>query len=171
MNLIRILGIDPGLERTGWAIVENSRDKKPYILASGLIETFPEERLSLRLKKIYTEIENIIEMHSPTSAAIEDIFFTKRADTQKNTTYARGVILLALENHSIETQEYNPRTVKSSICSNGNADKNQVIKSVQLIFGLKEPLLPDDISDAAAIAFLHMRDSSFKKLLSGSKTR
>ncbi len=171
MNSIRILGIDPGLERTGWAIVENSRDKRPHILDSGIIETSSKEKLQLRLKKIYTEIEKILKTHSPSSAALEDIFFSKRADTQKNTTYARGVILLALENYNIETQEYNPRTVKSSICSNGNADKKQIMKSVQLIFGLKEPLLPDDVSDAAAIAFLHLRNSSFKRLLSGSYTR
>ncbi|GAB4033194.1 MAG: crossover junction endodeoxyribonuclease RuvC [Elusimicrobiota bacterium] len=171
MNSQRILGIDPGLERTGWAIVENDEHKKPRIIAAGLIETSRTKSLQARLAAIYKEINSLIIKYSPSCAAVEEIFFTKRADTQRNTTYARGVILLALENNGIETGEYNPRTVKSIISGNGNAEKNQIIKSVQLVFGLEKPLMPDDVSDAAAIAFVHLRTSAFKKLVNLERSR
>ncbi len=157
----RVLGIDPGLERTGWAIIEKGQNSGAAVCSAGLIETASTRKLQDRLAKIYDDLSLIIEKHSPCEAAVEEIYFSKRADSQRSTTYARGVILLALNKASIKTAEYNPRTVKSLFCGNGNADKAQMMRTAMLVFSLKAPLEPDDVSDAAAIAFIHLRNKNF----------
>ncbi|MEW5951696.1 MAG: crossover junction endodeoxyribonuclease RuvC [Elusimicrobiota bacterium] len=168
-DISRVLGIDPGLERTGWAIAEKKENSKTALIASGLIETSSTLSLQERLDKIYCEIKTLAEKYSPSQAAVEEIYFSKKAVSQRSTTYARGVIILALHRAKIPLSEYNPRTVKSFVSGNGNADKNQMTKAVSLIFSLKEPLTPDDVSDAAAIAFVHLRNSGFAALIEKGK--
>jgi len=160
----KILGIDPGLDITGWAVISQKYSKRE-LLKYGYIKTEPDKSLQERLEIIYDSMKNIINEILPDEAAIEEIFFTKKATTQANTTYARGIILLALEKEKIKTYSYNPRTVKQNISGNGNADKKQMQKIIQIIFSLKNPLKPDDIADAVAIALCHLRLSSFQQLI------
>lgn len=157
----RVLGVDPGLERTGWAVIEKKQRGEVSICAVGLIKTSPTHDLQIRLAKIYDELSLVVGKYLPCEAAVEEIYFTKRTNSQTSTTYARGIILLALHKASIKTAHYNPTTVKSMFCGNGSADKNQMIKTAMLVFSLRNPLKPDDVSDAAAIAFVHLKNKSF----------
>ena len=151
---MKILGIDPGLDRTGWAILERDGPfGAPRLLDSGLIHTDKALALEKRLAAIYDALMRVIELGAPESAAIEEVFFSMRAGTQANTTHARGVILLACEKSSLPISSYNPKEIKKTLSGNGSADKAQIQKMVQLTLRLKEIPRPDDVADAMAAAW------------------
>ena len=155
---MKILGIDPGLDRTGWAVLEKGGPgAAARVLASGLIHTPKTLALEKRLSAIYDALSLVITANTPQAAAIEEVFFSKRADTQANTTHARGVILLACEKKSLPISGYNPREIKKTVSGNGSADKAQMQKIVQITLGLKEIPKPDDVADAMAAALCHLR--------------
>lgn len=156
-STIRVLGIDPGLDRTGWAIVEKSAGADPSLISSGLIHTAANSPLADRLDSLYTELEAVLRLHQPRTAAIEKMFFVKRAATVGATVQARGVILLCLKRGGAQVREYDPRTVKSQLSGNGNADKTQMQRMVQAVFKLPKPPSPDDVADAMAIALCQIK--------------
>ncbi|MCX5786377.1 MAG: crossover junction endodeoxyribonuclease RuvC [Elusimicrobia bacterium] len=163
---MKILGIDPGLDRTGWAVLEKGGPgAAARVLASGLIHTSKSLALEKRLSAIYDSLASVITENTPQAAAIEEVFFSKRADTQANTTHARGVILLACEKKSLPISAYNPREIKKTVSGSGSADKAQMQKIVQLILGLKEIPKPDDVADAMAAALCHLRLSPVRLAL------
>lgn len=158
-----VLGVDPGVSETGWAICDGSAGA-PSLLASGLIKTVPGPALPARLLHISNELAKIIADHRPTAMAVEEMFFIKVAHTIRNTLQARGVVLLAAAKSGVEVCEYNPRTVKLTLTGSGTAEKAQMQAVTQRAFGLAQPLRPDDVADAAAIALCHLRSRRFKKL-------
>lgn len=168
---MRILGIDPGLDRTGWAVLEKDGAAAPRLLASGLIHTPPSLLLHKRLAAVYGAFGALIKEHQPREAAIEEVFFSKRADTQANTTHARGVILLACEHAGLAISSYNPKTIKKTISGSGTAGKPQMQRVVQLTLCLKAPLNPDDVADAAAAGLCHLRLAPFAAALAKAKER
>jgi len=162
---MKILGIDPGLDRTGWAVLESAPSKSPRLLASGLIHTEKGVLLEKRLAEIYDALGDVIRGNNPDEVAIEEVFFSKRAETQANTTHARGVILLACEKLSLKISSYNPKTIKKAVSGNGSAEKSQIQRIVQMTLNLKEIPRPDDIADAMAAAICHVRVAPFKAAL------
>ncbi len=162
---MRILGIDPGLDRTGWAVLESAPSESPRLLASGLIHTEKGLRLEKRLAEIYDALSDVIKENNPDEVAIEEVFFSKRAETQANTTHARGVILLACEKLSRKISSYNPKTIKKTVSGNGSAEKSQIQRIVQMTLNLEAPPRPDDIADAMAAAICHIRVAPFKAAL------
>lgn len=159
---MKIFGIDPGLDRTGWAVVEKTAGGGLKLASAGLIHTPKGERLEKRLCAIFDAVTAELRRSAPDEVSIEEVFFSKRADTQANTTHARGVILLACEKAGLKINAYNPRTIKASLSGNGNADKKQMQRAVQLILGLKEIPEPDDVADAMAAAVCHLRLGPFR---------
>ncbi|MCX7641439.1 MAG: crossover junction endodeoxyribonuclease RuvC [Elusimicrobiales bacterium] len=153
MNIF--LSIDPGLEDTGWSVIETD-GKKILLRDFGLIKTNPKQKLSLRLKNIYDEISEKIEKYSITEGAIEEMFFSGKIKTQVFSFYAKGIILLAFENYGIKYREYNPLSVKKLVCGNGRADKYYVERVIRIMFGIKEKLYPD-VSDAISIGIAASR--------------
>ena len=164
-TIMKILGIDPGLDRTGWAVLESVPAAAPRLLAAGLIHTDKGLALAKRLAEIFDALSAVIKDNAPDEAAIEEVFFSKRAGTQANTTHARGVILLACEKLSVGITSYNPKTIKKTISGSGSAQKPQVQRMVQLTLNLKELPRPDDIADAMAAAICHTRVAPFKAAL------
>ncbi|MBU2530916.1 MAG: crossover junction endodeoxyribonuclease RuvC [Elusimicrobia bacterium] len=146
-----ILGIDPGLDRTGWAILKKE-GASLNILDSGLIHTKTTTPLPERLEFIFDNINSVTLKWSPETAAIEEMFLNKKTNTQANTVYARGVILLACKKSGLLINSYNPKTIKKNVSGNGSADKLQMQKIVKMILGLKEIPKPDDVADAMAAA-------------------
>lgn len=168
---MRILGIDPGLDRTGWAVLEKDGPAPPALAAAGLIHTPKNTLLEKRLASIYSELCALIKARRPDEAAIEEVFFSKRADTQANTTHARGVILLACEHGALPISAYNPRTIKKTVSGNGAAEKKQIQRVVQITLNLPSPPEPDDVADAMAAALCHLRLAPFAKALRAAKER
>lgn len=152
----RIIGIDPGLEDTGWAVIETDEKNRIVLKGFGLIKTKSDNVLSKRLKEIYDGVTLKIKEYNVDTASIEEIYFIDKIKTQSLTTQARGVILLAFENCQIKYSEYNPRVIKKMITGNGNALKTQIQSVVKMMFSLKENLYPD-VADAIAIALTEIR--------------
>ena len=162
---MKILGIDPGVADTGWAVLEQEPPAGTVrLLASGIVRTAPVSALPERLHAIHGELAEVIRAHRPDAVAIEEMFFLKRANTMRATLQARGVILLAAAQANKLVVEYNPKHVKMTLTGSGAAEKAQMQKMVQRILGLAEPLRPDDTADAAAIALCHLRSSRYKSL-------
>ncbi|MCX5793900.1 MAG: crossover junction endodeoxyribonuclease RuvC [Elusimicrobia bacterium] len=159
-----VLGIDPGVSETGWAVLCGEAGAAPRLEDSGLIKTFPAQPLPERLCLIYGAVARLLERHRPQDVAVEEMFFLKAAHTIRGTLQARGVILLAAAQAGCAISEYNPRTVKSALTGSGAADKRQMQRLVSKTLGLADLLRPDDVADAAAIALCHLRCGRVKRL-------
>lgn len=155
----RILGIDPGLNTTGYGLIENSRGTFSVIEA-GVVKSRPRDPLELRISSIYEGIREILEAFSPTVVALEELY----AHAQFPTTaiimgHARGVICLAAAQAKIPVCHYPATQVKSLLVGNGRAPKSQVQLAVTHHLGLAEIPDPPDVADALAIALCHYYQS------------
>jgi crossover junction endodeoxyribonuclease RuvC len=148
---MRILGIDPGIGRTGWGVID-IQGSKAVVKGYGCIETEPNSETPGRLFAIYDELMDIIKEYKPESFAIEDLFFNKNVSTALVVGQARGVIILAAVQNNLPIHIYTPSQVKIAVTGYGKAEKKQVGKMVQVILGLKSIPKPDDTADALAIA-------------------
>ncbi len=146
-----ILGIDPGIARTGWGILE-TRGSKLEAGGFGCIETSAKEELPLRLEKLYKEISKLIKTYKPDVLAIEELFFNTNAKTALIVGHARGVVLLCAAQAGLEIESFTPLEVKIAITGYGRAEKAQMGKMVKAVLSLKEIPKPDDTVDALAIA-------------------
>lgn len=148
---MRILGIDPGYGRIGWAIVEGNKAKQTLV-ATGCLETNPKTSLSERLQEIYQFIREIHQKYQPDRAAVEDLFFFKNQKTVMAVAQARGVIVIAIKHQNIPCFHYTPLQIKSTIAGFGRADKKQVQLMVKSQLKLATVPKPDDAADACAVA-------------------
>lgn len=160
---MRVLGIDPGLSETGWALVA-SEGTATRLLESGLIKTLPGVPLPERLGALHAGLSEVLRRGRPQEVAVEELFFLKAAHTVRATLQARGVVLLAAAQSGAPVREYNPRQVKVALTGSGAAGKPQMQRMVQALLGLPEVLRPDDVADAAAIALCHLRSGRAKGL-------
>lgn len=162
---MRVLGVDPGMADTGWAVLEPiPRPPNHRLVCSGIIKTAPPQVLPERLNRLHAAVSDLFRQHSPDMLAIEEMFFLQAAHSVRATLQARGVILLAAAQAKVPVFEYNPRQVKSALTGSGTAQKAQMQKMVQRTLDLAEELKPDDVSDAAAIALCHLRTHRFKSV-------
>ena len=158
----RILGIDPGYDRCGVAIIEGKM-QSPKVVFSCCIETDRKKTFPERLHFIFKCLSDIIEEHKPTHLSIEDIFFTSNQKTVVKVAEARGVCLLAASLFELEIAEYTPLQVKTYLTSYGRADKKQMHFIVEKILNKQDPdiqkklvTMHDDEIDAIAIALTHL---------------
>lgn len=151
---MRILGIDPGIGRCGWGVIE-VKNSKITVEDYGCIETSPKLSIEKRLEEIHKVIIEILDRYSPEVLSIEELFFNTNAKTAFVVGQARGVILLAASEKKLEVSIYTPLQVKMALTGYGRADKNQIGQMVKTLFGLKEIPKPDDTADALAIALTH----------------
>ncbi len=148
---MRILGLDPGIARTGYAVLAQSSGKVA-VLAYGCIETHKGKPYQERLLELSDKLEDILDRFRPTCAGIEKLFFRKNVRTAIAVGQARGVLLVTLARHQLTPQEFTPQQIKSAVTGYGKADKRQVQRMVQLLLKLKTLPQPDDAADALAIA-------------------
>lgn len=149
---MKILGIDPGIGRVGWGVVEPQHSSSFVVHGYGCIETQPNSDIPGRLFAIYDEVSRIIDEYNPQVLAIEDLFFAKNVKTAFSVGQARGVILLAGSQKNLKISVFTPLQVKNAVTGYGKADKKQVGQMVKLLLHLKEVPKPDDTADALAIA-------------------
>jgi len=145
------LGIDPGLNHTGFGIIEEKNKQQVY-LDSGVISTSVKTDFALRLKKIFFGVEDLIKLWQPDVISIEEVIYAQNVKTALKLGHARGVVLLAGAKANIDLYEYSPRKIKSSVTGNGAAGKDQVKFMVTRLLKLKQQSLNLDASDALAIA-------------------
>ncbi len=152
MAIVRILGIDPGLNHMGWGVID-SEDNRLRHVAHGTVNSRPAEAMAVRLSSIYSELAKIIVTWQPQEAAIEEVFFNKNAGTSLRLGMARGVALLAPAMAGLTVAEYAANLVKKSVVGAGHADKTQVAMMVGILLpGVKAKA---DAADALAVAICH----------------
>lgn len=148
VTLVKILGIDPGLETVGFAFLE---DKK--LIDFGVIKTSSGDQTPARLHDIFVDFTELLNEFSPDIIAIEKLFFVQNVTNGIAVAGARGVLLLVAFQKGVSILEVSPKDAKLAVCGSGNAPKSQIQKAVQKIFGLPNPPQPDDAADAIAIAY------------------
>lgn len=146
-----IIGFDPGLADTGFGVVEETGNRLKC-LTYGSIKTPARTLIGGRLEKIYQEVCALIKKHQPDLIAIEQLFFSRNVSSALLVGQARGVVLLAAEQHKLPVIEFTPNQVKQAVSAYGAAGKTQVQKMVKIILHLKELPKPDDAADALAVA-------------------
>ncbi len=161
---MRILGIDPGIARCGWAIVD-SQSSKVKAKAFDCIETDSKLSTEKRLSEIYSQVSALIKKHKPNVLSIEDLFFGANSKTAFVVGQARGVILLAAAENKMSVSIYSPLEVKMAVTGYGRADKNQISQMVKVILKLEKMPKLDDTTDALAIALAEAFSSKFKSKL------
>lgn len=153
---MRILGIDPGLARVGWAIVDHDLENKTLVAIDfDCFETGKEVETSKRLAQIYDQMMMLIRVHKPDVLAIEQLFFAINAKTAFAVSQARGVILLAGAKKRIPNFVYTPLQVKLMITGYGRAEKEEVGKIIKKMLKLTKVPKLDDTADALAVAIAH----------------
>lgn len=160
---MRVLGVDPGTGRLGWAIVEKEKGKE-ILIDCGCIETPAHTDLNIRLEIIFNELNRIIKEYKPVDASVEDLFFATNRKTVMSVGAARGVVLLACQLNHLAISSYTPLQIKSAITGYGSADKKQVEFMVKQILKIKELKQIDDTIDAIAAALTHLSHSSSSSL-------
>lgn len=152
---MRVLGIDPGSETTGWGVIDG--DARRYRLVEfGTVKARARERFAARLLKISVGVEALVERFRPDVCAVEEAFFAVNPQTALKLGHVRGVVLLAAERAGVEIAEYAPRLVKQTVVGYGAAEKQQVQEMIRVLLKLKEAPKPFDASDALAVAVTHM---------------
>jgi crossover junction endodeoxyribonuclease RuvC len=155
---MRVLGIDCGMERTGWGVIE-SDGRRHCILAHGVIRPESGTPLESRLAAIARGLRAILTKHSPEAAAVEEVFYSQNVKTALKLAHVRGVALLAIAEAGVEFGEYSPLEVKTSVVGYGRAEKRQVQFMVRSITGLGGKIESEDAADAIAVAICHATNS------------
>lgn len=146
-----ILGLDPGLATTGYAVIKKDRGNIQAI-DWGIIETGKALAFSERLAVIAKDLQKIIVRHRPALAAVEQLFFAKNAKTAIQVAHARGVLLQTLQLRKVKVLEYTPLQVKIRITGYGGAPKQQIQQMIKQQLHLSKLPRPDDAADALALA-------------------
>ncbi len=147
---MRILGIDPGLAKVGYGLIDFSKNKK-IMLDCGVISTNKNKSEAERMLEIAKDLRFLIRKWSPDLSAVEKYFFY-RSSTTISVVQARGVIIMTLARFKIPIVEYPPMQIKLAVTGSGKAEKKEVIESVSRELLLKKPPKPDDAADALAVA-------------------
>ncbi len=156
---MRVLGIDCGTERTGFAVVD-CHARQHRLVAAGVIVTSPKLPLASRLCSIAQGLRDVMALHGPTSAAIEEVFHAVNVKSTLKLAHVRGVAMLAITEAGLPLGEYSPLEVKMSVVGYGRAEKSQVQLMVQSLLQLRTPeelavVAKEDAADAMAVAICH----------------
>jgi crossover junction endodeoxyribonuclease RuvC len=149
-----VLGIDPGVANTGYGVVAQQRGRL-FALDGGVIETAAGLDAGRRLATIHARVGELIDEYRPDAVALEDLYFGANARSAFAVGQARGVVMLAAGQRDVSCSSYTPQQVKSAVCGNGRAAKDQVQRMVQTLLTLTELPRPDHAADALAIAICH----------------
>ena len=150
---IRIIGIDPGLRRTGWGVVESDGVRLVYV-ASGLVTSEAEDDLAYRLRELFQGLSSVIAAFAPDEAAVEETFVNDNAKATLKLGQARGMALLAPAMKGLRVAEYAPNLIKKTVVGAGHAEKRQIQAMIGFLLP-KAKFESADEADALAIAICH----------------
>jgi crossover junction endodeoxyribonuclease RuvC len=152
---VRIFGIDPGSERTGYGCVE-SDGRRHVLVACGAVAAPPGDTFPNRLARIHSELSALLTSHRPDCVAIENVFHAANVRSALKLGHARGVAMLAAVEAGCDVVEYTPAEIKRAVVGYGRAEKHQVGQMVKLLLGLNAAPSPHDAADALAVAICHL---------------
>jgi crossover junction endodeoxyribonuclease RuvC len=162
-SAIRIIGIDPGLRRTGWGVIESDGVRLGYV-ASGTIISDADDMLAVRLADLFRGLSAVLTAHTPAEAAVEETFVNANAKATLKLGQARGIAMLAPAMKSIKVAEYTPNLIKKTVVGAGHAEKKQIQMMVQMLLP-KAKFDSADEADALAIAICHANHRSSPQAL------
>ncbi len=153
MHPIRVLGIDPGLRKTGWGVIEVTGNRLVFI-ASGTVTSDNKKSLAERLVQLHDGLTRVVELQAPAEAAVEHTFVNKDAGATLKLGQARGIALLVPSLAGLAVAEYAPNLVKKTVVGTGHAEKEQIRAMVKVLMP-RAVFDSDDAADALAIAICH----------------
>lgn len=159
---MRILGIDPGSQATGFGAIDS--DGSRYLLVEfGVIRTRPKLSFPEKLRTIHEKLEEILERCRPDEMVVESLFYASNVKSALRLGHVRGVTLLAGVSRGVPIHEYAPLEVKQAVVGYGRADKEQVQRMVATLLSMREPPEPHDAADALAVAICHANQLRFAR--------
>ena len=162
---MRIIGVDPGSETTGYGVIDS--DGRTYELVEYAGIRGPKHlSFAERLLAISRKLEEVIERLSPQACAVEDTFYAVNVKSALKLGQARGAVLVVAARAGVEVFEYSPLEIKSALVGYGRAEKQQVQEMVRVLLGMKSVPEPLDASDALAVAICHINIASTRARLS-----
>lgn len=165
MDKVRIIGIDPGLRRCGWGVIESFGNRLSFV-ASGTITPAVDDDLAVRLTVLYRGLTEIISLYRPDEAAVEETFVSAGARSALQLGQARGVALMTPASMGLPVGEYAANLVKKSIVGTGHAEKGQVQLMVKTLMPQAD-FKGADAADALAIAICHAHHRTHRKMVVG----
>lgn len=161
-DVIRIIGIDPGLQRTGWGVIEAQGNGLRFI-ASGTVLSNPKLDLASRLCQLHEGLVAVLHHHMPHEAAVENTFVNGNGASTLKLGQARGVAMLVPALAGLPVEEYAPNQVKKSVIGVGHGDKQQIAMMVKVLMPRAE-FNSADAADALAIAICHAHMRTSRQL-------
>lgn len=158
---MRILGIDPGTQITGYGIIDAEGNRLRHV-DNGIIKTLRSDGLPLRLKTIYDGLTAVIREYAPAVVAVEQVFLAKNPRAALTLGHARGTAVLSAVNLDREVHEYSALQIKSAVVGYGQAGKQQVQHMVKVLLNLPE-IAQEDAADALAVAICHANSRTLKE--------
>ena len=158
---MRVIGFDPGLSATGFGVIESDNQKNIHHVVNGVLRPPRKMKLPERLNYLYKNSMDLVKMHKPGALAIEDTFYHKNIKSAMSLGQAKGTLLLVGAHIEIPCIEFAPRKVKLSVVGNGAASKEQVNFMICKLLNLKDGTIPNDASDALAIALCYIHQMKF----------
>ena len=152
--MVKIIGLDPGLQRTGWGVVKASGNSLAYV-GHGVVATNSKDSLPDRLNSLHQELMVVLQQFQPNEAAVEETFVNSNPASALKLGMARGVVLFTPAAFGLLVGEYSANKIKKSVVGNGHADKHQVAHMVSLLLPTMPKNVNADAADALAIAICH----------------
>ena len=162
---MKILGIDPGFERIGIAVIEKTEKTKDVLVYSNCFKTSAKIPFHERLTAIGNEVERVIKKYKPNALAIEKLYFTTNQKTVMGVSEARGVIVYSASRNGLEIFEYTPPQIKVAVTGYGKADKRMVMDMVPKLINIDNTIGSDDELDAIAIGLTALASERFSTAL------
>lgn len=153
---MRILGIDPGYDRLGIAVIEKPGKGKDVLLYSDCFRTSSKDDIYARFRSIGGEVGRVLDEFKPDAMALETLFITNNRKTAMRVAEARGIIIYEAAKRGVPTSEYGPTEIKAAVAGDGLIDKARMMKMVRLLIEMPDKKTADDEYDAVAVAIAHL---------------
>jgi len=154
--VVRVMGVDPGLTRCGWGVVDGLPGRRVRLVDVGVVRTDPDLPLAQRLLQVADGLTAVLRECLPDSVAVERVFARNDVSTIMGTAQASGIAMMLAAQHGLPVDSHTPSEVKAAVTGNGRADKAQVTLMVTRILGLAEAPRPADAADGLALAICHL---------------
>jgi crossover junction endodeoxyribonuclease RuvC len=158
-----VLGVDPGLSRCGYGVVERVGRARSRAIAAGVLRTDPGSDVPQRLAALQSDLRSLLREHRPAVMAIERVLFQANVRTAIPVAQAAGVAMVEAVAAGCQVVEYSPNLVKQTIAGHGGAGKDQMERMVQTLLGIATPLRPVDAADAVAVALCHLAHAPLRE--------
>jgi crossover junction endodeoxyribonuclease RuvC len=165
-----VLGVDPGLSRCGYGLVQQG-PRAARAVAVGVLRTDPSHATPVRLAELQRDLRALLQEHRPAVVSIERVLFQVNARTAIPVAQAAGIAMAEAVAAGCEVVEYSPNQVKLAIAGVGGASKDQVERMVQVLLGIQQPLRPVDAADAVALALCHLAHAPMRRRVSAVVAR